>query len=88
MLLLASWRVIGDFLLDGWENSRLDTELHVIIGECGVLMVMALEVQARLPAIIAAHDVEDVFNFDKTGLYYRAPPSKTLNIGWPREMKK
>lgn len=46
-LLLASWKMIGDFLLDGWENSRLDTKLHVtnLCGECSVLMVMALEVQ-------------------------------------------
>ena len=44
--------------------------------------------QARLPIIIAIYDLKDVFNFDEMGLYYKSPPSKTLNVGWSRGMKK
>jgi hypothetical protein len=31
---------------------------------------------------------DDVFNFDEIGLYYRAPSSRTLNIGKAKGMKK
>lgn len=44
--------------------------------------------QHKLFAIIGTYDMEDVFNFDETGLFYRALPSKTLNVGRPRGMKK
>lgn len=43
---------------------------------------------AKLLAIIAAHSPDDVYNFDETGLYYRAPPSKTLNVCGTRGMNE
>ena len=44
--------------------------------------------QAKLHAIIATYNLKDLFNFAETCLYYMAPPSKTLNVGRPRGMKK
>ena len=29
-----------------------------------------------------------MFNFDEIGLYYRAPPARTLNIGKAKGLKK
>lgn len=43
---------------------------------------------AKLLEIVATYDPEDVFNFDETGLYYRAPPSVTLNGGGPMGMRE
>ena len=42
----------------------------------------------KMPSILKDYDSEDVFNFDETGLYYRAPPCKTLNIGKVKGSKK
>lgn len=39
----------------------------------------------RIPEIIDGYRIEDIFNCDKTGLFYRALPDKTINtkdISW------
>lgn len=62
---------------------------HNLCGEsCDVDAYGVGNSQANLPTIIATYDLEDVFNFDETSLYYMAPPSKRLNVGRHRGMEK
>ena len=62
---------------------------HYLHGEAGDAdatgVALAME---KMPSILKDYDPEDVFNFDETGLYYRAPPCKTLNIGKVKGSKK
>ena len=79
-------------LSHGWLDkfkARHGIVCHNLYGEASDVDAHGVGVsQAKLPAIIATYDIEDVFNFDETGLYYRAPPSKTLNVGQPLGMEK
>ena len=51
----------------------------------GVGVALAM---AKIPFILKKYDPEDIFNFDEIGLYYRASPYKTLNIGKAKGNKK
>ena len=73
----------------GRFKARHKTACHSLSGESSDVDAYGVGVsQAKLPTIIATYDLKDAFNFDETGLYYRAPPSKKLNVGRPRGMKK
>lgn len=62
---------------------------HHLHGEAGdadaARVALAME---KMPSILKDYDPEDVFNFDETGSYYKAPPCKTLNIGIVKGSKK
>ena len=60
--------------------------LHEESGDVdGVGVALAM---AKIPFILKKYDLEDIFNFDETCLYYRASPCKTLNIGKAKGNKK
>ena len=79
-------------LSSGWLGkfkARHKFACHNLCGESSDSDAYRIGVsQAKLAAMIATYDVEDVFNFDERCLYYRAPPSKILNVGRPRGVKK
>ena len=44
---------------------------------------------SKVPEIMKPDYIpDDMFNFDEIGLYYRAPPARTLNIGKAKGLKK
>ena len=79
-------------LSSGWLwkfKSRYGIASHNLHGESGDVDAHGVGVSHfKLRAVIATYAPEDVFNFDETGLYYRALPSKALNVVQSKGMKK
>lgn len=73
----------------GKIKARYRIACHNLCGESSDVDAYGVGVsQTKLPTIIAIYELKDVLNFDETSLYYRTPPSKTLNVGRLRGMKK
>lgn len=85
---LAVLLEIADFKgSDGWLakfKKRHHIQLHQPHGESGAadMAGVALAKTAVGKLILElGYKLEDVYNFDETGLYYRARPSRTLAVG-------
>ena len=64
--------------LDAWKK-RYNIKQFKISGEsAGVNMALVDDYKSRIPGITSGYQLEDIFNCDETGLFYRALPDKTL----------
>src|ERR1700737_2059038 len=79
-------------LSHGWLQNfktRHGIKCYYLHGESGDVDGVGVALaMAKIPFILKKYDLEDIFNFDETGLYYRASPCKTLNIGKAKGNKK
>jgi hypothetical protein len=85
---LATLLDIADFKgSDGWLSKfkkRHHIQLHQPHGESGAADMAGVSLaQTAVGKLILElnYKLEDVYNFDETGLYYRARPSRTLAVG-------
>lgn len=85
---LAEKLDITDFQFsDGWLwkfKQRHNIKLQRPHGESGAADLEGVDIARTVVAKIITelgYKLEDVYNFDETGLYYRAKPSKTLAVG-------
>ena len=67
--------------LDRWKK-RFNVSLKTVSGErniCTHEMVTPWE-QTTSPTIMCKYDLNQIYNADKLGLFYRAQPNKSLNL--------
>ena len=66
----------------GWLcnfKKRYGLKEHTLIGERGSVKIAdVLKGRIDLKELTSKYDLNDIYNFDETALYYRMPPNKTL----------
>jgi Tc5 transposase DNA-binding domain len=67
---------------NGWLQkfkNRHGLKQHIIHGESGDTQIEGIEEQLKtIRAKIKEYDLDDVYNFDETGVFYRMAPGKTI----------
>ena len=63
------------------SETRHNTKPFSVTGEDGEVNAETLESWAkRLPEIVKGYELKDIWNADKTGLFWRALPDKPLSV--------
>lgn len=66
--------------LDRWKARHSIKEFKVSGESAGVDSDVVENFKSRIPEIVGDYALDDVFNCDETGLYFRALPDKTLSV--------
>ncbi|XP_053406380.1 tigger transposable element-derived protein 6-like [Mercenaria mercenaria] len=66
--------------LDKWKDRHSIKEFKVSIESAGVDQNVVENFKSRIPEVVGDYSLDDVFNCDETGLYYRTLPDKTLSV--------
>lgn len=67
------------FLLHFYIHKRKNDSCSISTGEAASVPTATVEEwKKRLPDVTAGYDLQDIFNADETGVYYRSLPNKSM----------